>query len=314
MITKYFSILMITILLFSHITFAQKIIVSTFGNNFSGVTIYKYDIETKEKKAVYTTDQNHVFIDHKIKLSPDGFYIAAILHDIEFYKDINQAFYQKDDLLILKLDGTICAKMSEVQLFDWSKDTHKIVYVTGLRYEGKPFTKADRLWILDLKTGRKRDLGKCNEIDIHWAQFDGMIYTTDLTKVYQYNPEKGYRKITPYKAIYFSPYGEYSYQPNYEGTGFKLFETISNRDITPNNIKKENVNFYRWIGKDELVAGDVTLEKYIIDVQTGRTKNIFTGNMIGYNDKTSEIYVHKDKKVFKELPDSKIEKIKIDKR
>jgi hypothetical protein len=292
--------------------FAQKIITSTFGDNFRGRTIYIYDVESGIKKAIYSTDQNHVFADHNVKLSLSNNLVAAIARSIDYvHGEIYGRDYIDHTLLLISLKGVLVRTIPNVQRYAWSPDGKKLVCILGKEIEGFGFA-ADSLIIVSINKWEKRIISpKVGYQDIYWAEFDSMLYATDYFNVHKINPENGSIVKVNFKGIYFSSIGEYYYQPNYEGGGFKLFESKSNLEITPPVIKKEHVNFYQWISNDEIVIGDVISEKKIIVVSTGKIMKTFTGQMIGYDPKTSEIYVHKDKKVFKALPSSKIEKIKI---
>ncbi len=311
MITKIFKLLLITFFFQPQQLFTQKIIVSTFGENFSGRSIYIYSVENDEKKAIYSTDHGYVFTDNNIKLSPANNLIAAIARSVDFiHNDANEIDYIDHKLFLISLKGVLVRTIPNVQRYAWSSDGKNLVCILGKDIEGFGF-KADSLIVINTTNWEKNIINsKVSYQDVTWAKFDSLIYATDYINVYKIDNRSGTIKETPLKGIYFSSDGKYYYKPNYEGSGFQLFEALSNEEVTPTTINKEVVNFYQWFDKNELVIGDITHEKKIIDVSTGEVKKTFSGNMIGYDARTSEIIVYKDKKVFKDLSESKIEKIR----
>ncbi len=213
-------------------------------------------------------------------------------------------------LIILSTELKILYSIDSVMAYTWNPAKDRIAYIKGYRLQEKPMFCPTGVYLLDVKSKRSKKIGDSG-IDITWQEFDDNIYIQDWDGVFVYNTKSNILEKTQHKGIYFSKDGKHYFSRFYEGGGIEIFETQSNRKIDIDGIKTDRANFYQWLNKDELIIGDISLEKKVVNINTGIVKNKFTGKMIGYNLKTLEIIVYKDKKMFKELSESKIEKIKI---
>ena len=67
----------------------------------------------------------------------------------------------------------------------------------------------------------------------------------------------------------------------------------------------------KWLNNRTFLVGDITFDKKIIDLETGKIKMRMSGKVIGYDGRTSQIFLHRDRRVFKDLQKSKYEKVKL---
>ena len=149
-------------------------------------------------------------------------------------------------------------------------------------------------------------------MDISWASFDSMIYTTDYNYVSRINPETFNRTAVPYKGIFFSPDGKYYFAANYEGNGFGVYERVTNKNVSPPKYEgNPMVNFHSWMPEGSvLVVGDMFRAKEVIDISTKNIEKRIEGELIGYDNMSKEFLVLKHKRYFPKAPGRKIEKVK----
>jgi len=291
--------------------FSQSLIVSISNDKYGvpydwGSAIALFDAKTNEFRVVYKNN-DLVFYVTRLKAAPSGLFIGAIGHE----RDRKGKPDEKSSLIIIDTNGNIVSIIDDAVLFDWAPSGDKIVFGTGIFWTDAGYPKAKRLWIYDIKSTNNEDIGVASAWNLAWAKFDSLIYIAEKGCIYKIDYRDHSKLKTPYRDLYFSPDGKYYYKANREGGGFYLYETMSNRDITPPYINKEENRVNHWISKNELVVGDGINDNKIINLATGKVKKTFSGRMIDYDAKTAELIVYKDKKVFMELVSSKVEKIKI---
>lgn len=276
-----------------------------------GNIISKFNASNDSFVEIYRDSQLD-FWEENIKVSPNGRLIGAVGMMKGHYLDKNFASYTRFSLVLFDSTGKLQKRIVDVPLFDWSPSGDSIVYVTGKTYSDKEYPSTDRLWLLDLQTGKTVDLGTTMHYTrgIVWTKFDGQIYVHE-GGVYRINPTTKVKQLTGYRDINFSPDGKYYFVTNPEPQYFRIYERETNKDVTPAFIHGMFVtNFSKWLSDSKgLVIGDVSFEKKIYDVETKTIRTTFQGNILGYNPQTNEIYVHKDKRYFKGIPASKVYKI-----
>lgn len=300
--------ILLTIILMNTLSFGQESLISTLEYT-AGSSLYIY--KNMSKYELYK-DTTRIFYNENIASSPNGRYFSAISSSRGFIGQDEKA-YIDHKLLILTVKGKLKHIISDVQRYSWSPDGNQVACILGKEYEGFGFSSWG-LKIVNTLDWTEKTFDANFDQDIYWAEFDSMIYTTDFATVYKVDPRSGNKTPTSYKGIYFSPDGSYYFHPNYEGTGFSVYERKTNNDVTPKVWKDSAIyiNFNSWLPEgSNLIAGDILREKHIIDISKKRTLNKFDGYMIGYDEKSKEIIVYKDQKHFKELKQSKFLKIKL---
>ncbi len=292
------------------LVFSQPVIVTPANNKYGvpynwGSAIAMYDVKTNEFRVIYKNN-DLVFFGNRLKVSPSGLLIGAIGYE----RDRKGKVDVKSMLIVIDTNGNILSRVDDAVIFDWAPTSDKIVYGTGILYTDTGYPKANRLWIYVIKSANKEDIGVSSAWNLSWATFDSLIYIHEKGGIFKIDPSTQLKIKTQYWDLNFSPDGKYYYIPNREGGGFYLFETKSNHEIALPDINKKENRINYWLGKDELVVGDGIRDNRIINIVTGESKKAFSGRLIGYFPETSDFYVYKDKRFFKELADSKIEKFK----
>lgn len=314
----YFFLLIITSRMF-----AQNIVVIPYDekekSTFTwGSTLVKYNIQKNSTERVYESTELK-FWDNKIKISPRGNLIGTIATINRNFLKEKSSDYQRFSFLVLDSIGKLIIRLDDAVLFDWAPEGNRAVYVTGIRYSDKDLPSTDHIWMIDLRNMEKIDLGSTDAVDIVWTEFDGKIYLDESRGIMRIDSTTHKKELTEFKGLNFSTDGRYYYTVGMLPNEFKIFERETNKDITPSGLVKSILtsnldwNFSRWLPQqNKIIIGDKMYDKKIINVATGSIEKTITGNMIGYNKITSEIIVLKVKKLFKDLPESKVEKIKIE--
>jgi WD40 repeat protein len=219
-------------------------------------------------------------------------------------------------LLVFDEKGTLVKSIDDAPIFAWSPDGSQIIYATGKTFSDKDFPSTDRLWLFKLKTQEKEDLGSQTGYtrNIVWASFDSMVYIRANSGVLQIDPKTREEKTMKYWDVNFSPNGKYYYSWGPDLEQIHVFETKSNRDITPSEVNSLiTKNYARWVPSgDALIVGDIMFEKKIFDVKTGTVKQILEeGKVLGFDLNKSEFIIHKFKSTLKGPSSSRIEKIQM---
>jgi WD40 repeat protein len=278
-----------------------------------GQGIAKYDNKTNSFDKIYESKELS-FHESNLKVSPTGKLIAGIGTVVGNRLDAQGASFDRFALVVIDANGRLVSKIDGVALFDWSPRNDRLVYATGIRYSDKDAPSTNHLWSLDLEINRKVDLGKSSALAISWVAFDGSVYAKEPQGVFKIDANSGKRDKTNYRDIHFSQDGKYYFAPSLDPKYFRVFERATNRNITPNSIRDlPSTTFAHWAPNGRsLIIGDGTFDKKILDVESGMTISSFTGKIIGYDRNTLEIITRKDKRVFRELQETRVEKLKSD--
>jgi len=257
------------------------------------------------EKTVPGLNINHVDVSNNLNI------LSALGNEVE--KDSNGHIKIRrpghEGLLILSCDLRILSSIDSVTAYSWDNNKESIVYIKGYRLQEKPMFVSTGVYILNVKDNKSEKIGDFG-FDVSWQIYDNNIYIKDTNGVFVYDTKLRTLTKTEYWGIYFSADGIFYLNPAYEGAGIDIYKTQSNEIVKIDNLDSKNPSFFKWIGKDELIIGDVILEKKIIKISNRKIQKTFSGKIFGYNSRTVEIYVYKDKRFFKELADSKIEKFK----
>ncbi len=253
------------------------------------------------------------FVTSRISISRPLKLVSVLGVEVEKTSDgnIQKKSNGHDGLIILTSSLKVFLSIDSVMTYSWNPTGEKVAYIKGFRKQEKTMFVPTGVFILDVKSKKSEKIADSG-YDIQWAGFDSYIYIQDWSGVLRYNTSTKYLQKVGNKGIYFSADGKYYLCPGYEGKGFELFDAQSNQQVVLNSINTGDANFFQWLGGSQLVAGDMFLQKKIIDVKTGTVRKTFNGKVFAFNPHTSEIWFHMDKKVFKELNQSKIDKIKLD--
>lgn len=270
-------------------------------------SLFVYDFEKHVSKKLYQTPPQFGFLEYKQSPKKD---LVGLLEVNGEHMRPGDLGYAIQDLVIVDTTGKVLARVKEVLDFDWSSTGDSIAFIRGYDYGGHEL-KPEGVWLLVINSNYKElKISSEKAQELVWARHNNRIYVLWMD-IYEIDPQKKTTSITPFKGTFFSPDGMYYFRPNYEGTGFGLFVTSSNAEITPNVIDKEKVNFYQWLDETLLVVGNFTFEKHVIDVRTGEIRSSFTGQVLGFDKETQEIIVRKDRNAFRELSESRFEKINL---
>ncbi len=300
-----FQLILCQLLYASTKTASDKFIYST---NDESRILYVYDAKNQISTRLYEAPSG--FRIDSYGQSPAGKQIALLETNGEHMRKGDLGYAIKN-LVIINQNGKVLKRIKNVLEYSWSPAGNSIAFIRGLDYGGMEL-KPEGIWLLSLSNLNTEDkLSDVKASDIQWARHNNKIYVK-WKEVYELDPREKTSTKTDFQGIFFSEDGKYYFRPNYEGTGFKLFDTGSNKEIALKSIDNKKVNFYRWIKDSHLIVGDITFEKRVLSAKRGDSLSSFSGKVIGFNPKTSEIYVHKDKKAFRGLAKSSIERMKLE--
>lgn len=270
-------------------------------------SLYVYEVGKDSSRKFYQTPDDYSFMDFKV--SPTGNYVGLVEFNGEHMRPEDLG-YALQNLVILDVHGKVLAKVKQVLDFAWSPSSDSIAFIRGRDYGGMEL-KPEGVWLLELKNRfRETMMMPDSAAEISWAIHNGKVYVR-WRYIHEIDLRSKTIRRTDFNGMYFSPDGRFYYKPNYEGVGFALFETRSNRNITPRMIEREKVNFEKWLSNTELVVGDIDREKIVFDMTTKRIKRTFSGQLLGFDEKRKEILVRRDRHAFKELGESRFERITI---
>lgn len=165
-----------------------------------------------------------------LQISPTGEHIAFREH-----RSRHGVGLGTDVLRVITNRRRLVATVPAVYRYSWSPEGHEIAYITGVETEGWIGYREESTWVLDLRTGERRQIYDGGR-DVSWAGWDGRIYisllTTDPVKVVAYDRRSRTVGPTEYHGIHFSPDGRYYYRNSSEGEPFELFRRADHRRIT----------------------------------------------------------------------------------
>ena len=280
--------------------------------DYLGSKIILYDQRGSVIRQLYQ-DENLIFSFEAIKRSPDGTYVAALGTVNNIFQNEQGVNYIKTLLVVVDTNANIVFKDEDSQAFDWSPDGQKIAIVSGRKYADKDAPTTERLWILNIDTKQKSFIAPTDAIEIQWSKFDNNIYLKERSQVSVIETATMRKELTRYKDIHFSPSGRYYLLLRTLPGLSRLFESQTNKDVTPSFLREKSfdVNYFIWLDGQTIAIGDATFEKKILDVEEGKIIKTFDGRVFGFDKSKQELVLHKDKRYFKHLTDSRLEKVRI---
>ena len=203
--------------------------------------------------------------------------------------------------------------VNNVYDFKWLRND-SIVFVSGSASEDNEIGgfSPTGTWILSLRSKKPQKIFD----EGYWISVDERshtIYIDNYWKVYAFDYSIGVLHETKLNGNCFSPNGKYYYRSRSVYWPFVLYEASSNRPVKVSGIDS-SAEYALWLNQREetLVAGNYYGEKKIIDVGTSKTLGYISGKIIGFTkERNAEAIVIKDKRHFKSLSASKVEKIKL---
>jgi hypothetical protein len=270
--------------------------------------LFLYDTASHSTRKIYETPPQFIF--SKLKPSPTKSLVAILECNTEHMRP-GDVGYATQNLALIDTNGSVIRIVKDVLDYAWSPSGDSIAFIRGYNYGGDEI-KPHGVWIVSVPYSSQQEVQVSQEkaFDLNWSMHDNMIYAVwrDIHKI---DPVKKTSVKTELKGIYFSDDGTYYFSPNYEGAGFKLFETRTNRQIALPTIAERKVNFYSWLSGKRLVVGNIYGEKKVIEVDQGTTKKTTDGELVGYDMRTDEVYVRTGRKVRKDSGEPNVKAIKL---
>ena len=138
-------------------------------------------------------------------------------------------------LAILDPGGEVIDTVDAVRKFVWSPTGDEIAYITGAAYEGGRGFVSTGAGIVDMERLETRDIYP-EGWDLRWASEDRGLYIqvrdSEGPRVVRYEPTTREVEHTARHGIYFSPGGQYYFDPARGGRPFRLFETGRDEELT----------------------------------------------------------------------------------
>lgn len=216
-------------------------------------------------------------------------------------------------LQILDSTGKKVIEIANVYDFEWLHSNDTVVYLTGKHSETNEIRgfSPTGTWILDLKTKTSHKIAELG----YWLFIDESsetIYIDHYWKVSAYDYSKGSLLETNLKGNRFSPSRKYYYRTPGGYWPFMIYETATNKPVKITAIDT-TVQFVQWVPSMEhvVILGDYHAEKKIIDIESGRMLSSISGTVLGFNERTKEFLVHRNKRYLKAISESKLEWMKI---
>lgn len=229
--------------------FAQpQALIVKFGENNQ---VLKFDTVTETSKPIF---QSKKFSIQNLSVSPDNHYIALIEISKGIVEDREYTVLPSNTLTILDRSGKITFSFEDnVRVYTWKPDGKKIAYVTGSYYEGGIGFIPENLYWVDISSGNKQKIsGIPYPYQITWSAKENVLYIKNLYDVdgkrifkFDFNSEE--LTTTDYYDIHFSPNEEYYIHfPDQFDPNLKLYQTISNEDIT-NQLDPNFGHPLKWV-------------------------------------------------------------------
>ncbi len=290
--------------------FAGRVAPNRFYMQTGPRHILAIDPDSLGAKTIYRGSQN-VLID-QLKPSPGANNFVGFIEINSEHMRPGDLGYALRTLVVINSLGKVIAKAESVICFAWSPSGDSIVFTKGLDYGGHE-TKLEGIWVFRLSDpAHPRRISLLGASDINWTDFNGRIYIA-AREVYEIDPKDNHARLTNFRGIYFSPDGRFYFRPNYEGTGFELHETSSGRTISLKSIQQNVVNYYKWVSPDQIVIGDITFEKKMIDPTSGSVRKSFSGKVIGIDNVRKTLLLMRDKSLDKSLSNPRFERLQLTK-
>lgn len=225
----------------------QTLFVKLAENN----QVLKFDTITETSNSIY---QSKKYSIQDLSVSPDNHYIALLEISKGIVEDREFSVLPNNTLTILNRSGKTSFSFDDnVRVYTWKPDGKEIAYVTGSYYEGGIGFIPENLYWVDLSSGNKQKInGISYPYQIYWSAKENVLYIKNL---YDINGKRIFKfdfytkELTPtdYYDIHFSPNEEYYIHfPDQIDPNFKLYQTISNEDIT-NQLDPDFGYPLKWI-------------------------------------------------------------------
>lgn len=173
-----------------------------------------------------------------VTISTDGQYISLMEVVGEERRPVKR-------LVILDLSGRIVRTIADkpIARHTWCCAGRIAVIVGRAVEEGIGFMP-EGVSVVDVQTGSEQRLeGVALPYQMHWASFDSSLYImafpprgargpAAVPPVYRYHAPSGNLSLTTRRGVFFSPDGLYYYNPSVEGSGFGLYQTSNDQDVT----------------------------------------------------------------------------------
>jgi len=280
---KQMSLVVLFVCLFSSVAASGRIYVLSPSDPTS---ILVYQETLKKAKLFYKTTSPYAIID--FKTAPSGG-IIAIMSSSSSEMHLGGLGYALRKLVLVDSSGSPLTAIENVLAYTWSPSGDSLAYIRGFDY-GAHEIKPSGVWVVSSKAPYSQErISQQKASDISWALHSGKIYTSWGEVVHEVDLIKKTTKTVPFKGICFSPNGAFVFKPNYEGEGFEVYETASNKRIMLNGIDETVANTYLWLKNSTLLIGDITYEKSVFDVLKNVKKLTFQGQVLDYDPLTNEI-------------------------
>ncbi len=267
-----------------------------------------YDVQTKASSKFYSATKECT-IEH-FSQSPDRSRVAVLESNPEHMR-MGDIGYALKTLIVMDTSASVLAKVSGVLEYTWSPSGDSIAFTRGRDY-GAMHLKFMGIGLVSLANPSSEvSVCTCAAFRINWPRHDGQIYFSSVDGISVIELPTKKIKGTNLKGMFFSSDGRYYVDPGYEGTGFQVYETETNREVTPVPCRNNDINFFLWVDGTRLIAGDITFDKFLIDISSGRVEQKFDGHVIGGIVDSSALYVWKSRKAFKYLNESTIERVSL---
>lgn len=192
--------------------------------------LVRYDPTAQASHPVYTSD-GYV---RSLSVSPDGKYLS-------FIETTQGPNGRERSFVVMRPSGLLVRRMplNDIQRYVWCCGEGNIAVVTGPDYEGGIGFLPQHARLIDVETGAERKLLSIRQpFQLHWAAFDSSLYIKsfypqpDGPAVYRYDATTRELSATSRKGVFFSPDGQYYFDPSVEGSQFRLYRATGDSEIT----------------------------------------------------------------------------------
>ena len=267
-------------------------------------TIFKYNFEDKEEKAVYAG----TCISGGLKLSPDNNYMGA------FCPENNSVFiFDMDWKKIVEVKGSIYE-------FEWHPDSKKIVYVTGEKSIRKgPYgmaLKPDGVWLYDIEEAKKEKLSVLGKhVKLNQKERMLNLWNGERWVKYDFDTAKVTETSMTLEDVDYSPDGKYymdasgmNFAPPY-WSPFRIYDSKSGAASPVEKIgfiSERNPQKFIWGNDGKLLFNGRTTRTvpkkrlYIFDFNLKKIVRQFEGRIAGHSDDLAWLVIYRDGKFYLE--------------
>src|SRR2546425_3130218 len=205
------------------------------------------DPRTHQDRELYRSAGH---IPDAVALAPDGRFVA-------FVEIVTHERVPEERFVVADLSGRVVRAFAgrHIRQAVWCCATGQIALLRG-GGEGSTFIP-ETVSIVDVEGGAERALeGIWLPQQIAWAAFDSSLYIKGAPPasargkrnpqwpVYRYQLASGPLSVTTHRGVYFSPDGAYYFDPSVEGSGFHLYRTADDQEVTARlQITSEQAQF-----------------------------------------------------------------------